>query len=254
MIFKLRQACQEENDDKRYNCASMETDEAAPGRAQTVCSPDPSLSSSLRSLSLSPSRRLVNDSNSKIHHPMLQSFLEKCQAEPAAQSQKKERSITQIIVDTANDTTNDHTEMAIPKVINSTSSCTACASLPVLDTSGDSLDDEDDDTSMTTFSVTSEDEHHGEDALIETSSTTTSNSSGTTEAEPAVSDEIAVTDEVRQSKQKAFSPFTLFRMQYLIVHTAIMLADGLQGETERLLILSKNWFILQYAIDSFSHI
>jgi hypothetical protein len=27
-----------------------------------------------------------------------------------------------------------------------------------------------------------------------------------------------------------FNPFTLFRLQYLIVHTAIMLADGLQGK------------------------
>lgn len=31
-------------------------------------------------------------------------------------------------------------------------------------------------------------------------------------------------------KYWSFSDFTLFRMQYLIVHTAIMLADGLQGE------------------------
>lgn len=31
-------------------------------------------------------------------------------------------------------------------------------------------------------------------------------------------------------KYCGLSDFTLFRMQYLIVHTAIMLADGLQGE------------------------
>jgi hypothetical protein len=33
----------------------------------------------------------------------------------------------------------------------------------------------------------------------------------------------------QDQKKRFFSSFAMFRMQYLIVHTAIMLADGLQG-------------------------
>jgi hypothetical protein len=96
--------------------------------------------------------------------------------------------------------------------------------------------------------------------LSTSSSTTTSCSSSTSKYEEEQEEEqeeaaasfdifIAVDDEpepskVKQKKYTAFSPFALFRIQYLIVHTAIMLADGLQGETETLLfILLKNYIL-----------
>jgi len=248
----------------------METDGAVPGLLQSVCSPD--LSESLRTLSPSPSERTVIDSKSKTYDSM-QSFLEKCDAEcdcdpsPATDSEKEEHAITQIFVDmppsrqrstTATKPHDSNTKM-IPKVINGSISSSGSYSLPVLDTSGYSREDEDDDTSQTTSSLTSEYENHEEETLLDSSSTTcTSNSSGTTEPEPepAVSEEIAVTNEVKQIKHKAFSPFALFRIQYLIVHTAIMLADGLQGETETLLFIFITLSILQFAwvLVSSSHI
>ena len=257
-MFTLRQESKDE-DDKFYNCnccAGMETDGAVPGLLQSVCSPD--LSESLRTLSPSPSERTVIDSKSKTYDSM-QSFLEKCDAEcdcdpsPATDSEKEEHAITQIFVDmppsrqrstTATKPRDSNTKM-IPKVINGSISSSGSYSLPVLDTSGYSREDEDDDTSQTTSSLTSEYENHEEEALLDSSSST-SNSGGKTEPElePTVSEKIAVTNKVKQKKYKAFSPFALFRIQYLIVHTAIMLADGLQGETETLLfILLKNYIL-----------
>lgn len=53
------------------------------------------------------------------------------------------------------------------------------------------------------------------------------------ESEGKVEDAVVAKDSKMQSSTRKYwglSDFTLFRLQYLIVHTAIMLADGLQGE------------------------
>ena len=245
-MFTLREESKRE-DDKFCNCCTGKSaDGVAPGPLQSVCSPDQSESSeSLRTLYSYPSERTVKDSKSKTYDSM-QSFLERCDAEEChpstvTDSKKEEHAITQIFVDmpsrqrhtTATKSHDGHTISS-----SFSGSCFSCYS-------HEDEDDTDTDTSQTTSSLTSEYENHEEEALLDSSSST-SNSGGKTEPElePTVSEKIAVTNKVKQKKYKAFSPFALFRIQYLIVHTAIMLADGLQGETETLLfILLKNYIL-----------
>lgn len=53
------------------------------------------------------------------------------------------------------------------------------------------------------------------------------------DSEVQAEDAVVAKDSKMQSSTRKYwglSDFTLFRLQYLIVHTAIMLADGLQGE------------------------
>jgi hypothetical protein len=141
--------------------------------------------------------------------------------------------------------------------IGSLESCVDIAMDTILMTSVVCSRDHEDDTSSSM--------HTG--STSSSSSTTTSCSSTSKYEQQEEEDEasfdtifIAVEDENEPSKLKskktAFSPFALFRIQYLIVHTAIMLADGLQGETETLLFILSKKYILQFAwvLVSSSHI
>jgi len=120
-------------------------------------------------------------------------------------------------------------------------------------------DYEDDTSSTMPFSSTSSSSSM---QSTTTSSSLTSKCEQQEEEDEASFDTIytAVQDEPSKQKTKedALSLFTLFRIQYLIVHTAIMLADGLQGETTETLIyfIQKLFSILQFAmvLISSSHI
>ncbi len=67
----------------------------------------------------------------------------------------------------------------------------------------------------------------------DTSITSVTSSNNHPEAEESTESVPNQDEPVIAKATKQFSHFNLFRIQYLIVHTAIMLADGLQGELAR---------------------
>jgi len=114
-----------------------------------------------------------------------------------------------------------------------TSSSLSHQSVPVLDTSQLTEELQSSDGDDASLSSTSSSTHRRTVLLEDTEEVITTPTAAPTatilDAESSCGRNRVIHKQEQHHESKMFSSFAMFRMQYLIVHTAIMLADGLQG-------------------------